>query len=319
MNKALQPNGPSIVGVTADDVGRRLDNFLLSRLKGVPRSRVYRMIRSGEVRVNGGRARPDKRVALDDQVRIPPLRQPQAQRPAGTPADKLTWLAERILYEDRDLLVLDKPAGLAVHGGSGVSWGAIELLRQARPQTPGLELVHRLDRETSGCLLVAKRRPALRNLHEQFREGSVRKHYQTLLCGRFKGKERLIDAPLLTHRRRGGERHVCVDEAGKTARSRFTPYKRYRALSLVDVLLETGRTHQIRVHAAHVGHPVAGDARYGSHDDVAQRRFGLQRLFLHAIALSFDSPRDGRLLRVDCPLDEELQGVLDRVGAAERP
>ncbi len=317
MNKAFRPKGPRVVGVAAEDVGRRLDNFLLSQLKGIPRSRVYRMIRSGEVRVNGGRARPDKRVALDDQVRIPPVRQLKAQPQARAASAKLTWLAERILYEDKDLLVLDKPAGLAVHGGSGVSLGAIELLRQARPQIPGLELVHRLDRETSGCLLVAKRRPALRNLHEQFREGNVRKHYQALLCGRFKGNERLIDAPLLTSRRRGGERYVCVDEAGKVARSRFTPYKRYRALSLVDILIETGRTHQIRVHAAHVGHPIAGDLRYGSEEDVAQRSFGLQRLFLHAVALSFDSPRDGRLLRVESPLDGELQDVLRRISAAE--
>ncbi|HHQ14305.1 MAG TPA: RluA family pseudouridine synthase [Chromatiales bacterium] len=307
----------SLATVSADDAGRRLDNFLLTRLKGVPRSRVYRMIRGGEVRVNGRRARPDGRLEEGDQVRVPPVQISRRAAPPGPAANELDWLNDRIVYEDRDVLVLDKPAGLAVHGGSGVSFGAIELLRKLRPEHEQLELVHRLDRDTSGCLLFARRRSALRRLHAQFREGEVRKEYIALLCGRLRGQERFIDRPLSVHRRRGGERHVQVDpEHGKPARSRFTPRRRYASATVVDVVIETGRTHQIRVHAADLGHPVAGDTRYGGEvSERLARRLGLERLFLHAGALTFDSPRDGRVIRVECPLDAALTKVLDRLDA----
>ena len=316
MKKTSAHSGPERPLVTPDEAGRRLDNYLMSRLKGVPRSRIYRMIRGGEVRINGRRARPDSRLEEGNEVRIPPVRVAATGPVQAPPADRVSWLTDRIVYEDRDLLVLNKPAGLAVHGGSGISFGAIELLRAARPDAPALELVHRLDRETSGCLIVAKRRPALRRLHEQFREGTIQKHYVTLLCGKMPGTERLIDEPLLTTQRRGGERHVVVAPEGKPARSRFTPRRRFRDATLVDVIIETGRTHQIRVHAAHIGHPVAGDERYGSADDAITRRYGLQRLFLHADRVSFDSPRGEQVIRAECPLDPELVAVVERLESA---
>lgn len=305
-----------MVRVAADQAGRRLDNFLLGLLSGVPRPRIYRMIRSGEVRVNGGRARPERRLKAGDEVRIPPVqtRDAATRRP---PREQSERLEARVIYEDAELLALNKPAGLAVHGGSGLSWGVIELLRAARPDADFLELVHRLDRETSGCLLIAKRRSALRRLHQQFRDGEVRKHYVALLCGRLRGEQRYVDAPLLTTTRRGGERHVEVDAAGKPARSRFYPRQRFQSLTLTDVVIETGRTHQIRAHAAFIGHPVAGDERYGVGAERAARRFGLQRLFLHADCLSFDSPATGQVLRIEAPLEPELVQVLDRVAAAQ--
>lgn len=302
--------------VDAEASGRRLDNLLLGELKGVPRSRIYRLIRTGQVRVNGRRARPETRVALGDEVRLPPVRTPEQAREHAPPADRVAWLAQRILYEDRDLLALDKPAGLAVHGGSGVSFGAIELLRAARPDEPGLELVHRLDRDTSGCLLVARRRPALRRLHALLREGAVAKRYTALVVGRLAGGERRVDAPLLTTERRGGERHVRVDAGGKPAVSRFVPVRRFAQATLVDVWIETGRTHQIRVHAAHLGHPVAGDERYGAADDPVVAGAGLGRLFLHAASIAFDAPGDGRVLRVEAPLPAELAAVLARLASA---
>lgn len=305
------------VEVTADEDGRRLDNYLISRLKGVPRSRIYRMIRGGEVRINGRRAKADSRLKAGDDLRLPPVR-------VARPADKTAGAAARgreleacVLYEDKDLLVLDKPAGLAVHGGSGISQGAIELLRAARGNDQ-LELAHRLDRDTSGCLMVAKRRSALRNLHAQLRDGTVRKIYTALLVGQLRGPERIVDDPLLTTERRGGERHVTVSEDGKAARSFFRPREALSRCTLCDVQIETGRTHQIRAHAAHIGHPLAGDVRYGTANDPAVRRAGLQRLFLHASSLSFDSPSDELAINVQSPLPEELEAVLENLRSRRR-
>ncbi|MGI9330119.1 MAG: RluA family pseudouridine synthase [Gammaproteobacteria bacterium] len=316
MSTSLATSGVRHVSVGEDDAGRRLDNYLLSQLKGLPRSRIYRMIRGGEVRVNGRRARPDRRLEAGDDLRLPPVRlEPTPIVRAG--GDQVAWLAERVIYEDRDLLVLDKPAGLAVHGGSGISHGAIELLRQAR-DTADLELAHRLDRDTSGCLIIAKRKPALRHLHAQLREGTMRKHYEALLHGALAGPERFVDAPLLTNQRRGGERFVKVSEAGKAARSRFRPREVLRKMTWVDVIIDTGRTHQIRAHAAHIGHPVAGDSRYGNVDSPALARAGLQRLFLHAASLSFDSPRDERAITVQSPLPPELVSVLENLRSRSR-
>jgi 23S rRNA pseudouridine955/2504/2580 synthase len=308
----------SIVTVESADEDRRLDNFLMSRLRGVPRSRVYRMIRGGEVRVNKGRAKPDRRLAAGDEVRIPPVR--VAPRPV--PADvggSAAWIEERILYEDRDLLILDKPAGLAVHGGSGISAGVIEWLRAARVAREELGLVHRLDRDTSGCLLIAKRRAALRYLHGLFREGEVQKRYTALLLGSWRGGNRNVEAPLLTTRRRGGERHVGVAADGKSASTRFIPERVVGPAQLTTVELGTGRTHQIRVHAAHIGHPVAGDQRYGPDDDPVVRDYGLRRLFLHASSLAFDSRDGGRVIRADAPLDDELAAVLRRLESDAPP
>jgi 23S rRNA pseudouridine955/2504/2580 synthase len=298
------------VTATDDEVGRRLDNFLLTRLKGVPRTRVYRLIRSGEVRVNSRRATADYRLVAGDEVRVPPVVQGPAAPAAVVTPDRARWIEGRVLREERDFLILDKPAGLAVHGGSGVSLGAIELLRATRGPHAALSLVHRLDRETSGCLLVAKRASALRDLHAQFRAGEVDKQYLALLVGRWPGRGRTVDAPLLTTERRGGERHVRVDAEGKASRTRFTPLERFPTAALMAVGLDTGRTHQIRVHAASIGHPVAGDGRYGGAHDPVVLAAGLRRLFLHAHRLTFRVPGATTTVTVAAPLDAELEAVL---------
>lgn len=295
--------------VGSEHAGQRLDNFLMTRLKGVPRSHVYRLIRSGQVRVNSGRSRPGQRLAAGDRVRIPPVRQRAAQKPAD-PAG-FEWLRERIVYEDSRIIAVDKPAGLAVHGGSNVSIGCIEALRCLRPELETLELAHRLDRATSGCLLVAKKRSALRALHALLREARVEKRYLALLAGRWPHGHAEIDAPLTT-RRGSGEFRVRVDAAGKPATSRFRLLEHYGHLaSYMDVAIATGRTHQIRVHAAHAGHPVAGDERYG--DDVFNRRLaehGLERMFLHAHSVAFEWP-DGRgEVAISVPLPAALAAVL---------
>jgi len=311
--KAALRAGPRLVTVGPEEAGRRLDNFLINRLKGVPRSRIYRMIRGGEVRVNKGRARPRQRLAAGDSVRIPPVTMAGAKPAIAAPA--AVWIERHVIYEDRDLLVLDKPAGLAVHGGSGVRLGVIELLRAARDGREDLSLVHRLDRDTSGCLLVAKRRASLRRLHEQLRDGSIHKQYLALLIGDWTGPAADCDAPLLTTQRRGGERHVRVDPKGKSALTKFRVVTRFGVATLADVDIVTGRTHQIRVHAAELGHPVAGDTRYGCADDPVVGRFGLQRLFLHAAALAFESPAGGRVIRVRAAPGAELERVLAALSA----
>jgi 23S rRNA pseudouridine955/2504/2580 synthase len=275
--------------IDAETAGQRLDNFLLGQLKGVPRSHVYRLIRSGQVRVNSGRVTAGHRLQAGDRVRVPPVASRPAAAPTATP-ESLGWLAERVIFEDERILVIDKPAGLAVHGGSSISLGCIEALRQLRPETKDLELAHRLDRGTSGCLLLAKRRSVLRVLHELLREGLVEKRYLALVQGRCLATTG-IDAPLVTARGRG--RRVKVDaEEGKEAQSTFHLLDRFgKTASLVEVSIATGRTHQIRVHAAHRGHPVAGDERYGDKDfNTYLQSFGLQRMFLHAHSLSFTWP-----------------------------
>ncbi len=306
---------PRVVRVTAgeDDAGRRLDNFLLTHLKGVPRAHVYRLIRSGQVRVNSGRVKASYRLVSGDEVRVPPVRQPDATNAPPPSRLRADWIEALVLHEDADLLVLNKPSGLAVHGGSGISLGAIELLRATRGPHCNLELVHRLDRDTSGCLLIAKRAAALRALHAQFREGSVDKRYLALLLGSWSGGARTVDAPLLTDERRGGERHVRVDPAGKESVTHFLPLERFPHAVLADVDLGTGRTHQIRVHAASIGHPVAGDERYGRSDDPIVTEQGLKRLFLHARLLGFLSPGSGDPMTIEAPLGHDLTAPLDQL------
>ncbi len=297
-----------LVTIGPDAADRRLDNFLMTELKGLPRTRVYRLIRTGEVRVNKGRAKPAYRLVEGDVVRIPPIR---ALREGGVdiaPA-KASWINDRVAYEDDSLLVLDKPSGLAVHGGSGISHGAIELLRSARRDARFLELVHRLDKETSGCLLIAKKRSSLRRLHEMFREGEVTKLYLALLKGRWSDGMREISYPLVTEHRKGGERHVRISDEGKPAVTRIFPQERFDAGVLAKIQLLTGRTHQIRVHTAAIGHPVAGDDRYGPD---AWRPFGLSRLFLHAHRLEFSHPQTSVPVSVEVPLDALLTDVLER-------
>lgn len=300
----------------ADDVaGQRIDNFLLHQLKGVPRSLVYRILRSGEVRVNKGRTRPDYRLLAGDVVRVPPLRLPEAPPPARPGAGVIRDLAARVLYEEGGLLVLDKPAGLAVHGGSGVSWGVIEALRVARPDLPFVELVHRLDRDTSGLLMIATKRSMLRELHEQLRQqGQVRKTYVALLAGRLKGAEHRVSAPLLKTES-GGERIVRVARDGKEAITDFRVLERIGDTTFVEASPLTGRTHQIRVHAQYLGHPLLGDEKYGSDDLNRHYRqsAGLQRLFLHARDLQLRLPGATKKTELHCALAADLAVVLERL------
>jgi 23S rRNA pseudouridine955/2504/2580 synthase len=303
---------PSVeyVRVSEDEAGQRLDNFLLARLKGVPKSHVYRLLRKGEVRVNKGRAKPDYRVEPGDEVRLPPVRRPEPGETPPRGRNAGLRLESSIIHEDDRLIVLDKPTGIAVHGGSGLSHGVIEALRSARPDAPYLELVHRLDRETSGCLLIAKRRSTLRALHELLREGRVEKRYLALVKGRWElGEVRLEDR--LRKTVRGGERIVTVDETGKTARSIFRPVEIGSAASLLEVRIMTGRTHQIRVQAAEAGHPLAGDERYGDRDyNRRMKELGLERLFLHAASVGWEDPVSGEWRVYSTPLPDDLGEVL---------
>ncbi|MEJ2346928.1 MAG: 23S rRNA pseudouridine(955/2504/2580) synthase RluC [Gammaproteobacteria bacterium] len=300
-----------IVTVDVGQDGQRIDNFLARTLKGVPKSYLYRILRKGEVRVNKGRIRPDYRLRVGDQVRIPPLRSAQPRAEARIPDTAAERVQQALLYEDDDLLVLDKPAGIAVHGGSGLSFGIIEILRQLRPQAEYLELVHRLDRDTSGCLLVAKRRAALLELQAQLSDGMA-KGYLALVEGQWQGGKRTVSAPLRKNALQGGERVVRVSDDGKPAVSRFAPVDGFREASLMEVYLDTGRTHQIRVHAAYCGHPLAGDDKYGSAAfNRRMRALGLKRLFLHAHRLSFRRPGRVEELDISAPLPADLQNLLD--------
>jgi 23S rRNA pseudouridine955/2504/2580 synthase len=308
----------SHVAVVADDDGQRLDNWLLRALKGVPKSRVYRLLRKGEVRVNGKRAKPETRIATGDDIRLPPVRAADPAAPARVPQSLIATIEAAIVHSDRDLLVVAKPAGLAVHGGSGLSFGIIEALRASRP-TETLELVHRLDRDTSGLLLVARNRTALRALHGLLREGLIEKRYLALVQGPWNLGTKTIHAPLATRARQGGQRVVKVAESGKESDTTFVPVDFFgpRA-TLMEVSLGTGRTHQIRVHAAHAGHPVAGDDKYGHRDFNAEMAgLGLKRLFLHAQSLSFEWP-GGKTFAVNQPLPPELAQVLESLGATRR-
>ena len=301
------------------DEGQRLDNFLLRTLGSVPRSLVYRILRTGEVRVNGRRAKPAYRLVVGDRVRLPPLKdagRKDDSEPARTPSKSLReFVAAAVVHEDRDLIVVNKPAGVAVHGGSGVSFGVIEALRAVHPQLKELELVHRLDRETSGCLLVAKRRAVLRDLHAQLRERTVEKRYLALVAGRWPFGAKTIDLPLKTNLKQGGERVVRVHSEGQHADTTFTPIEQFgKVATLLDVALGTGRTHQIRVHAAHAGYPVAGDEKYGDRDkDAKLKEYGLSRMFLHAASLTFR--RGDEPFSVTAPLPPELQSVLEQLRA----
>jgi 23S rRNA pseudouridine955/2504/2580 synthase len=303
------------------DAGQRLDNFLARVLKDVPRSLIYRILRTGEVRVNKGRARPDYRLIEGDRIRLPPLQRRAAQAPVKAPSKSLRdFVSAAVIYEDDELIVVNKPAGVAVHGGSGLSFGVIEALRATHPQLQELELVHRLDRETSGCLLVAKRRSVLRQLHALLREREMEKRYLALVVGRWPFGTKTIDLPLKTNLKQGGERVVRVHAQGQQAVTTFKPVQHFGKLAtLLDVSLGTGRTHQIRVHAAHAGHPIAGDEKYGDRErDAKLGPYGLQRMFLHAHALSFERGPGRGPFSVTAPLPAELQSVLDRL-AKEAP
>ncbi len=298
----------NLVEVGEESAAQRIDNFLLRELKGVPKSHVYRVLRSGEVRVNSGRVRPDYRLRPGDRVRVPPMRLPEAPvRPVPRA------LPLPVVFEDAALLVIDKPSGIAVHGGSGVSFGVIESLRATRPQARFLELAHRLDRDTSGLLIVAKKRSALLELHRSLREGEVEKTYLALVQGRWQGGARELSASLHKYLTASGERRVSVREDGQRALTRVKPVAVGEAFSFLEIRLLTGRTHQIRVHLAHAGHPVLGDDKYG--DFEANRRLageGVKRLMLHAHRLAFRHPVTGEPLSFESPCPDALRQFVSR-------
>jgi 23S rRNA pseudouridine955/2504/2580 synthase len=304
------------LAVTSDQAGQRIDNWLLRHLPGVPKSHVYRLLRSGQVRVDGARARPDRRLAEGEEVRIPPVRVAEPRAPIRAPDALLERLRAAVIYEDADYLALDKPAGLAAHGGSQVPFGLIEALR-GQGRCPFLELAHRLDRDTSGALLLAKSRPALLRAQAAFRGGLARKRYFALLVGRL-ATACEVDAALVKNRLAGGERYVAIDaDEGKPSRSRFVPQAHYREATLCEVEIASGRTHQIRVHAAALGHPVAGDRKYGTREQHRPlRALGLRRLFLHAHFLELPAADDFVRLTLSAPLPEDLRRFLDRLQAA---
>jgi 23S rRNA pseudouridine955/2504/2580 synthase len=305
----LSKDAVSWLTVGDDAEGQRIDNFLVRTLKGVPKSHIYRILRSGEVRVNKGRVGPDARLAVGDVVRVPPVRTAAPERPAKPAVARRFGPA--ILYEDDALIAVDKPAGLAVHGGSGIALGMIEQLRAARPDARFLELVHRLDRDTSGVLLVAKKRSALTALHAQLREGTVDKRYVALVRGPWRDAKRTVDVALHKFSTRDGERRVRVEEAGRESTTIFRREKTWPdhdpPLALLEAELETGRTHQIRVHLAHIGHALAGDDKYGDFGWNRQlAKEGLKRMFLHSRQMTFAHPVTGASMRVESPLPPEL-------------
>jgi len=295
--------------------GRRIDNFLAWFLNDIPKSRIYRMLRKGEVRVNGSRVQQGYRLIEGDQLRIPPVRL-EAKSPAVPNRRLWKLLEDSVLYEDKDLFILNKPAGLAVHGGSGIRSGIIETLRTLRPDEPYLELAHRLDRDTSGCLVIAKDPLVLRELHDLFRQGAIEKRYIALVAGRWRGGRRVIEEGLQRNVERSGERVVRVQQEGKAALTEMAPLELFEIASLVEVTLRTGRTHQIRVHAAYIGHPVAGDEKYGDPAfNKRMRTYGLSQLFLHAKSLTFRLHRSKQGIHVEARLPDAPSAVLERLRA----
>ena len=311
--KDLGKNSVSRHQIGEEAGGQRIDNYLVKLLKGVPKSHVYRILRSGEVRVNGGRAKPDYRIQTGDELRIPPVRVAERTAKAAPPVSAA--LERAVLLEDEHVLALNKPPGLAVHGGSGVSFGVIEQLRGQRPQARFLELVHRLDRDTSGVLLLAKKRSALTGLHEQLREGQVKKYYLVLVKGKWRNQKQVVRLNLHKYLLASGERRVAVKDEGQESHTVFELQRAWQDYSLLRAELKTGRTHQIRVHLAHLGFPIAGDDKYGDVELNKQlARSGLKRMFLHAARVAFRHPSGGAKVVVEAPLPPELQKFIDSLG-----
>ncbi|WP_329743077.1 RluA family pseudouridine synthase [Dyella sp. A6] len=307
------PHGVRQVEIGPERDGQRIDNALMTLLKGVPKSMIYRLLRTGQVRVNGKRAKPDTRLALGDTLRLPPVRVAEKPVERGPSQEQMAELTDRVIFEDKHFLVIDKPSGVASHGGSGITHGAIELMRAARPNE-SLELVHRLDRDTSGVLVFARTRAGLVGLQAAIRAGEVTKQYLCLMVGHPSKAKFDVNAPLRKSVLQGGERMVRVADDGKPSLTFFREMEQYPGARLMQATLGTGRTHQIRVHAAHIGHPLAGDAKYGDKD--ANRRFrehGLQRLFLHASHMSFEL--DGRSYGFSAPLPDDLKQFLDTLAS----
>jgi 23S rRNA pseudouridine955/2504/2580 synthase len=303
------PQGVRQVEIGPERDGQRIDNALVTLLKGVPKSMIYRLLRTGQVRVNGKRAKPDTRLAAGDMLRIPPVRTAEKADDRAPAAGMVSSVAEAIIFEDKHFIAIDKPSGIASHGGSGVSHGAIELLRAARPNEH-LELVHRLDRDTSGVLVFAKTRAGLTGLQAAIREGSVTKQYLCLMVGHPSKAKFNVNAPLLKSVLQGGERMVRVSDNGKPSLTFFQETEQYPAARLMQATLGTGRTHQIRVHSAHIGHPLAGDPKYGDKEmNKHFKEMGLNRMFLHASHMSFEL--DDRAYSFSAPLPDDLKNFLD--------
>ena len=300
--------------VDAEYAGQRLDNFLIRLLKGVPKSRIYRLLRKGEVRVNKGRVKADTRLTAGDIVRVAPIRVSDSSS-QGMPGRQMrARLSESIIFEDDGFIIVDKPSGMAVHGGSGVSFGVIEALRADRPESKFLELVHRLDRDTSGCLMLAKSRAALVNLQKQIQQNHIKKSYQALVKDRWPKGKFTINAPLKKNTLASGERMVRVDGEGKASLTHFSIAKLFKKATLLDIALETGRTHQIRVHCQFSGQSIAGDPKYGDQAfNQLARGLGLKRLFLHASCLEFKHPISNERMKIESPLPNDLQTILDKL------
>lgn len=312
--KDLSKDSVTWLEVGEEAEGQRLDNFLLRIAKGVPKSHIYRIVRSGEVRVNKGRVAAEYRLKLGDRVRVPPIRTAERPSQAAVPARDF-----EISWEDEALIVIDKPAGVAVHGGSGVSFGVIEQLRRARPLAKFLELAHRLDRDTSGLLVVAKKRLALTKLHDQFRDGGIGKRYLALVKGCWRNELQHVRLPLHKYLTADGERRVSVHAEGKPSHSIVRLVARWENFSLVEVELKTGRTHQIRVHLAHLGFPLAGDDKYGDFSlNKDLQKAGLRRMFLHAAKLTLPHPLSGAPLELESPLPEELRSFTEKLDRNEK-
>lgn len=305
-------HGVRMQEIDADSAGQRVDNYLLRELKGTPKSRIYRILRRGEVRVNKSRVKPDYKLQAGDVLRIPPVRLEEGAKPK-VPGGIGQRLEKAVLYEDDGLLIVNKPSGLAVHGGSGLNFGLIEAMRQTRPEQRFLELVHRLDRDTSGCVMLAKKRSVLRQLHELLRSGKIDKRYYALVEGKWPVRKRLVNQPLEKNVLKSGERMVSVSLEGKASRTEYEMLERFPhpvlPASLVEAKPITGRTHQIRVHCQAAGYPILGDDKYGREDaNRAAKELGLKRLFLHAHALDFRL--DGRRIKVSAPMGPELESIL---------
>lgn len=299
------------INVSREYENQRIDNYLINKFKGMPKTRVYRLLRKGEVRVNKKRVQPMYRLQAGDEIRLPPVVLEEKAKQAPPSKQTTARLADRIIYEDDDILIINKPSGMSVHAGSTVRVGVIEALRHLYPTLKHLELAHRLDAETSGCLVLAKKRRVLRELHDLFRNGSVSKIYWALTQGKWKRSELCVDLPLHKHYRHAGKHVVEVDDEGKSALTHFKPIKELSGAALMEVKLFTGRTHQIRVHASHRGHPIAMDDRYGdpAFNREARQR-GLKRMFLHARSIEFILPSSGRRITVVAPLDIELENAI---------
>lgn len=309
-----------ILVITEENHLQRIDNFLITKLKGVPKSKIYKILRKGEVRVNKKRIKPVYKLQVNDEVRIPPIRlelKPDETTNIKKQTNKLALIEKSILFEDERLLIINKPSGIAVHGGSGLSFGLIEALRVLRSEGQYLELVHRLDRDTSGCIIIAKKRSALRHLHEQLRQNKMDKTYHALVDQVWPKKRSKVSAKLQKNQMQSGERMVFVDENGKPSETRFSLLKAWQSCSLVEAKPITGRTHQIRVHCQYAGHPIANDDKYGN-DSFSQyiKEMGCKRLFLHAKQISFTHPLSEEQIVVTAPYDQALNELMEKLNAS---